>query len=134
MIDRCCVLIIEINNTTITEPQKIVTKFKNYFADVAKNIVDGREYDGNASFKDFLPTRNPKSIAFYRTDKEEIIKTISEFKPGKACGPTSIPIEILQIIKLEIATPLAKIINLSLETGTHPNKLKIAKVIPISKK
>ena len=32
-----------------------------------------------------------------------------------------------------VAEPLAKIINCSLETGSVPNELKIAKVIPVYK-
>ena len=59
---------------------------------------------------------------------------ISTFKPCKASGPISIPGNILQLIKLEIATPLSKIINQSIETGMHPDKLKLASVIPVYKK
>ena len=125
---------IEENDTTISEPTQVATKFNDYFADIAKNIVDDRKYEGNSSYKDYWPPRPTMSLAFYRTDHDEIIQTISKFKSGKACGPTSIPIDILQLIKFEIATPLARIVNLSLETGSHPEKLKIAKVIPIYKK
>ena len=34
----------------------------------------------------------------------------------------------------ELANPLAKIVNISLSTGIHPDKLKIAKITPIYKK
>ena len=44
-----------------------------------------------------------------------------------------IPTEILKIIKQNICYPLKEIINISFATGTYPDKLKIAKVIPIFK-
>ena len=96
--------------------------------------MDGRKYEGNASFKDYLPRRLTNSIAFRPTDKDEIINIISKFKTGKSCGPTSIPVNIFKLIQLEVASPLAKIANLSFETGVQPEKLKMAKVIPIYKK
>ena len=125
---------IENDGTIISEPTEVASQFNDYFADVAQKIVDDRKWEGNSNFKKYCPIRTPTSLAFYRTDKDEVIKTISKFKTGKSYGPTSIPTCILQLIKLEIATPLAKIINLSLETGCHPEKLKMAKVIPIYKK
>ena len=122
---------IEEHDHIITEPKEVATKFNDYFADVANKIVDGRKYEGNSSFKDYLPRRSPNSFAFHPTDKNEIVDIISKFKTGKASGPTSIPVSIFQLIQLEVASPLAKIANLSFETGVHPEKLKMAKVIPI---
>ena len=122
------------NEHIISEPKEVASNFNNYFADVANKIVDARKYEGNTSFKDYLPCRPPNSFAFHPTDKDEIIKIISKLKTGKACGPTSIPVDIFQLIQLEIASPLAKIANLSFLTGVQPEKLKVAKVIPIYKK
>ena len=53
---------------------------------------------------------------------------------GKKYGPQSIPVNILHLIKDEISIPLYKIFNLSMQTGTHPNYLKLVMVIPIHKK
>ena len=41
----------------------------------------------------------------------------------------SIPFIILQLLKHDIAKPLANLINLSFSTGVFPTKLKMAKVI-----
>ena len=38
------------------------------------------------------------------------------------------------MLKKDIAIPLSKIFNLSMKTGTHPDCLKLAMVIPIHKK
>ena len=55
------------------------------------------------------------------------------FDTNKACGPHSIPTNILQLIKPIIVDPLVEIINLTFTTGTYIENLKIARVIPIYK-
>ena len=125
---------IEQNGSIISEPKDVAASFNDYFSNVANKIIDGRKYEGHNSFKDYLPNRLSNSLAFRPTDKDEIINIISKFKTGKSCGPTSIPVNIFQLIQLEVASPLAKIANLSFETGVQPEKLKLAKVIPIYKK
>ena len=52
---------------------------------------------------------------------------------NKAHGSYSVPIRILRSAKQVISQPLSIIINKSLECGTYPSKLKLAKVIPIYK-
>ena len=53
---------------------------------------------------------------------------------GKSSGPNSIPIKLLKVLDLPISNDLSILINESFETGIFPEKLKIAKVIPIFKK
>ena len=60
-----------------------------------------------------------------------IIQTLN---PRKAIGPNSIPTDILHLLKTEISYPLPVIFNISLRTGTHPELLTIAKILPIFKK
>ena len=64
---------------------------------------------------------------------EEICSIIQKINPRKAVGPSSIPCSILHHMK-ELAIPLCGIANISFSKGIHPDKLKIAKVIPIFKK
>ena len=53
---------------------------------------------------------------------------------GKSSGPNSIPIKLLKVLDLQISNNLSILINESFEIGIFPEKLKIAKVIPIFKK
>ena len=52
---------------------------------------------------------------------------------NKAQGPYSFPTRILRLAKHIISQPLSMIISKSIEFGTYPSKLKLAKVIPIYK-
>jgi hypothetical protein len=125
---------IEEENGIITDPAIISNKFNDYFSDIASNILKERKFDGIKQYHQFMGSSSEKTLFFKPTDKDEIAFIISLFKRGKASGPTSIPYDIIQLTKLIISEPLAKIANLSFETGIHPELLKIQKVVPIFKK
>ena len=61
----------------------------------------------------------------------DIIKIIEKFKQNKSAGYDNIGNFVLKKVSSEIAKPLTMIFNLSLSTGVVPDKLKIAKVIPL---
>ena len=67
-------------------------------------------------------------------DGDEVCKIISQLKLNKGCGPFSIPSQVLFHMQNELAKPISWIANICFITGIHPNKLKLAKVIPIFKK
>ena len=63
------------------------------------------------------------------------MQTILSFKPKKLAGPYSIPTKILRLLTDDISEHLSIIFfNTSFATGIFPEKLKVAKVIPIHKK
>ena len=53
---------------------------------------------------------------------------------GKSVGPSSIPLNLLKMLRSAIASSLVVLINESFCTGIFPDKLKIAEVIAIHKK
>ena len=65
---------------------------------------------------------------------EEIISIISSLNTKKSIGPHSISVKLLKMLKAHIAPQLAMIIIESFSTRLFPDKLKLAKVIPIHKK
>ena len=54
--------------------------------------------------------------------------------PTKSVGPFSIPIKILKTMRVLLSEPLAYLYNRSFLTGVVPEKLKVARVIPVYKK
>ena len=66
--------------------------------------------------------------------KEEIKNIILSLNPRKAGGPDNMKIELIQRCLDELIEPLMIIYELSFKIGEVPNKMKIAKVVPIHKK
>ena len=67
-------------------------------------------------------------------DDDEVLNTISKLNPSKACGPNSIPCNILKTHSISLVKPLTEVINMSLFQGSFPTLLKYAEVCPIYKK
>jgi len=59
---------------------------------------------------------------------------IQSLTKNKSSGPNGIPVILLKILDPLISVQLSLIINDSFQKGIFPEKLKIAKVIPILKK
>ena len=64
----------------------------------------------------------------------DISDIIALLKPGNSLGPNSIPMKILKSLSSLISSPLSQIINESFQCGTIPDKMKLAKVVPLFKK
>ena len=63
-----------------------------------------------------------------------MLKIISDLAPKNSCGVDDISFKLLQRISIITAAPLAHIINQSLCTWIFPDRLKIARVMPLYKK
>ena len=121
-------------DVTLTEPTDIANTFNKYFSSIANNLLNERVYNGNASFRDYLINPLPNSFVIYPCDQDEIKGLIKHLQESKSLGPNSIPTTILKLVQNEISLPLSRIFNLSFSTGTHPEKLRLSKTIPIYKK
>ena len=67
------------------------------------------------------------------TTDEEIVDTIANLKNTSSLGCDGIPLHIIKFCKLELAAILSHLINTSMSEGIFPERLKVAKVIPILK-
>ena len=67
------------------------------------------------------------------TTNEEVQKIMFSLDDSKSSGPLSIPIKLLKIAAPVIIPPLTDLINLTFKTGSFPDKIKIAIVIPVHK-
>ena len=70
---------------------------------------------------------------FIPTDPGEIIKITNKLKMKSSQGFDNISTKLLKSTMDEILIPLTHIINLSMQSGTFPKKMKIAKNIHIYK-
>lgn len=122
---------IEINDKIIMTGTDIAEAFNNYFINLSNNYNDikSSKYD----LSNTIPN-NLNSIYLEPTTPEEVLKLILSLRNTNSVGYDKVSTMALKNIAHLIAEPLCHIINLSLEQGTFPQKLKFAVVKPLHKK
>jgi hypothetical protein len=85
---------------------------------------------------DFLNSKLPSDALFEIPPVTEdfVLKELLNLKDGKAVGLDGIGPKLLRLGATALATPLTRILNLSLSSGIFPDEWKTAKVVPIHKK
>ena len=78
-------------------------------------------------------THNPKSLYLPPTMMQEIIKIIDNLPNKNSSSHYNINNILLKNIKNQIAAPLERVFNMSLEQGIFPDLMKKAEVIPLYK-
>jgi hypothetical protein len=87
--------------------------------------------DGDIS--EYLTGDYSKSIFLPANVPMEIINVEKMLKPSSSKGNYGISSKIIKEVISELSAPLSTICNISLQNGQFPDKLKIAKIIPIYK-
>ena len=117
----------------MSDPTAIANEFNHYFSNVGNVLANNIDNSNANSFISYLKHSCASTIFVYPTTYHEIISLISALKLNKAEGHDDIPPYFLKIAVEIIAIPLAMILNLCMQFGVFPNKLKIAKVLPVYK-
>ena len=113
----------------------IAHKFNTYFASIGIELASAISNAGDITYKYFLQTPIADRFTFVPVNDEAIIRIIDNLKSKTSYGHDGLSSLLLKTIKKkDISGSLAIIINQSLDTGVFPNKLKLAKVVPIFKK
>ena len=123
-----------IDDVKVTEPQIITNSFNNFFCEVGEQLADKFDNVNISEHKKFLKDPAPQSIFLHNTNVTEIINTVRNLKNSNSTGHDEISTKFIKLSLPILAPALVKIFNLSLSSGIYPDRLKIAKVIPIFKK
>ena len=122
------------NGTDITGNINIANKFNTFFTNVGQKIATDIKYDGNKNYSFYLNKQINSTFTFKNIDEIIVKKTINNLPTKNSCGYDDVSSKLLKVIAPVIIKPLTLLINQVLNTGLFPDKLKIAKVIPIYKK
>ena len=115
----------------VTEIKDIAEEFNNFFTNVGPNLAK-KVPNSSKSFTSFLNQthsimeKNSLSI-------NELNEDFFSLKTNKSPGYDNINFNVVKKCFGEINEPLKHLFNLSLENGIFPEKMKIAKVIPLFK-
>ena len=110
----------------------VADKLNEYFTAIGSDLVDAIDTHGKPIFSSYL--QNASVTNFTYTNSDEVLTLINGLKPKHSSGHDEILSMLLKDIRVVIPPTLSVIINQSLCTGVFPDKLKIAKVIPLFKK
>lgn len=118
----------EVNNM-----QSVVNRFNDYFVNVGPNLANSIPIKNNEELGVSLIDRVPGSFFVAGTTEGEIKSIVSKFKNKASTDCHDIDMILIKKVIDTILKPLTHICNLSLLTGTFPDKMKMAKVIPMYK-
>lgn len=123
---------IRADNITITDNSVIANKFNSFFSNIGPALATKIPHaDGDVS--DFLRGNFPNSMGIINTDHNEIINIAKLLKSSSSKGADDISSTVVKGLIAEISSPLSIIFNKSFELGQFPDKLKLAKIVPIYK-
>ena len=121
------------NGEITNDTSKLPNIINNFFAKVGQNLTNEFPASNN-HFADYLNDMDQPNSFFYEpATTAELEKEINSLPSNKSYGFYSCPIQFLKTSKHVVSEYLAKLINLSVQTGKYLTKLKIAKIILIFK-
>uniref|UniRef100_A0A8C6VZ07 Reverse transcriptase domain-containing protein n=1 Tax=Nothobranchius furzeri TaxID=105023 RepID=A0A8C6VZ07_NOTFU len=126
--------IVKEGNVAIKNIESIVNEFNDYFVNVGPNLakeisVPGRHDDKFLNFTSY----KCNSMFLGGVCESDIIDVVSKFKSKKSMDCDGLDMSLVKEVLHSILQPLTYICNKSFQTGIFPDKMKIAKVIPLYK-
>ena len=112
----------------------IANHFNIFFANIGPELSKNLHSNSEKFVSSYMKQTIISSFNFECVNSEIVEKIILELSSKNSCGSDGLSTNFLKRISKIIAAPLSVIINQSLVTGIFPDRLKIAKVIPLFKK
>lgn len=117
------------NNELITHPREIAESFNEYYIDQ----ISKRSQQNVTNTPMKIPF-NPNSLFLKPTSPLEVYQIIKNLKNTNSTGYDNICTKVIKYVADLIAPILSCIINLSIEQGVYPEKLKTSIIRPLFKK
>lgn len=117
----------------INDPSKLSNIINQHFATVDQKLAN-KIPEPKKHFSEYLDHINEVNSLFLTTvSKTEVECEILRLTNNKSYGLYSCPISMLKASRLLISEHLSNLINLFVQIGQYPCKLKTSKIIPIFK-
>ena len=121
-------------DTIITDTKEIANRFNKFFTNIGSDLAKNINYSGTKNHKTYLDTPINKKFNFTQVTVRNVNDILESLPSKTSSGYDGLSLKLLKSIKHIILEPRTLIINQMINTGLFPDKLKIAKVIPIYKK
>ncbi|XP_065677391.1 uncharacterized protein LOC136092773 [Hydra vulgaris] len=120
-----------VDGKIIYDKSIVAENLNSFFLNIGPNLAE-KIPSGSSSFDSYLKIYD-KVMDESKLDINELRYALDNLKNNTSVGFDNISINVVKSVFHIIETPLYHIFNLSLQTGTVPEKLKIARVLPIFK-
>ena len=121
-----------VDDKEISDPTQIVDHFCAYFTNIGPNLANSIP-PCLTSHRSFLSGAFMNLLYLQPTTEQEIIDICASFRAGTASDYDQITMSVIKEIIDLIVQPLMYITNLSLSSGSVPDQMKIARVVPLFK-
>ena len=123
-----------INNLCTEDKQIITDSFNTYFTNIGVTLANKIKNSGTKTFKSYLDKPSETNFNFTPVTEIDVKNVIKQLKSKSSQGADGLSDKLLKSIENIIVKSLTLITNQCIETGVFPDKLKIAKVVPLYKK
>lgn len=120
------------NGQYIVDTKNISNIFNNYFSNVGENLASQIE-NVNVDHMHFMKNKANKTLYLSPVSENDIIDVVNKFKNKRSKDSENLNMVLIKKLIHLLVVPLAHIFNQSLNEGIFPDKMKLAKVIPIFK-
>ena len=124
----------QIDGCNVSDKETIASKFNIFFGNIGLNVANNIGNIEHGLFKKNLNNPCFDVLIFKPVEEADVIKIIDNLSSKNSCGIDKITTKLLKTITQYITKSITFIINQSLLSGVFPEKLKIAKIVPIFKK
>ena len=117
----------------VGDKNEIAKLFNNFFTNIGPDLAKQITVPDDVSVLDYLTNKNLKSMFLSPTDDSEVIRVVHNFKNKTSVDSDGLSMKFVKSIIQCIVKPISHICNSSLLSGVFPDKMKIAKIIPLFK-
>lgn len=126
-------LVVNINNDIVSDPKVIADHFNEFFVKIGQQFsINNSTYTLDETILE-EPTQ-VESFFFEPISAHELHRIILSLKNSNSMTSDGVSSNLLKKVSLQVVDVLAHIFNKSVATGSFPDKLKIAEVLPLFKK
>ena len=129
---------LEIAGELITDVDRVVSLFNQYFVDTADRVLGDTitgTYVPSTELLHHIKIRNPQKVLFNIPfiTCDNVVFYFRKLGIRKATGVDELSVQLLRSLENAIVEPFVQIINTSIRTSCFPDQWKLARVLPLHK-
>ena len=120
---------IKAGDEIITDQTEICNKLNEHLLTIGEKLGSKSSDQKSQNYRQYLGKRHVFSVDLQPTEEHEIMEIIAGLNVNKSPGYIDLPVILIKQSKFLISQYLASSFNSSIEAGSYPDILKVAKVI-----